>query len=276
MGSIVSNSLPVSVIIPCYRCAETIERAVDSVLNQTQVPEEIILVDDFSDDGSATISALKMLKQKYQKFNIQILELEKNQGPGSARNEAWKRASKTYIAFLDADDSWHPKKLELQHSWMNGHPEVLFTAHSSIQISKISSKIKFNNSKNFYPLNVIKFLFFNCIPTRSVMLKRNVRYRFLSGKRYAEDYLLWLQILLNGHRGFYSKSILAFSYKDDFGRAGLSANLWAHQKGELLTYKTIYMQKLISTPFFIVLYLFSLIKFSKRIIVFFISKFSCH
>ena len=54
MGSIVSNSLPVSVIIPCYRCAETIERAVDSVLNQTQIPEEIILVDDFSDDGSSS------------------------------------------------------------------------------------------------------------------------------------------------------------------------------------------------------------------------------
>ena len=108
------------------------------------------------------------------------------------------------------------------------------------------------------------------------MVITRLPFRFAEGKMHSEDYLLWLQILLNGYRGFHSKTILAFSHKDNFGQAGLSANLWAHQKGELLTYKTIYMQKLISTPFLIVLYLFSLIKFSKRIIVFFISKFSCH
>ena len=152
MGSIVSSYLPVSVIIPCYRCAVTIERAVDSVLNQTQVPEEIILVDDFSDDGSATISYLKNLKQKYQKFNIQILSLEKNQGPGSARNEAWKIASQPYIAFLDADDSWYPNKLELQYSWMKSHPEVLLTAHSSMQLSNDRHQKQFNHCKNFYQL----------------------------------------------------------------------------------------------------------------------------
>ena len=262
----------VSIVIPLYNKDEWIFQTLDSVYKQTYRNWECIVINDGSTDQS-----LKQVENFISRYpgNWQNVTIA-NSGQTVARNLGIQIAKGGLIAFLDADDSWHPKKLELQYSWMNGHPEVLFTAHSSIQISKISSKIKFNNSKNFYPLNVIKFLFFNCIPTRSVMLKRNVRYRFLSGKRYAEDYLLWLQILLNGHRGFYSKSILAFSYKDDFGRAGLSANLWAHQKGELLTYKTIYMQKLISTPFFIVLYLFSLIKFSKRIIVFFISKFSCH
>jgi hypothetical protein len=108
------------------------------------------------------------------------------------------------------------------------------------------------------------------------MVKTRLSFRFTEGKKYSEDYLLWLQILLNGHQGFYSKSILAFSYKDSFGQAGLSSNLWAHQKGELLTYKTIYMQKLISFPFLIVLYVFSLIKFTKRVIVFIIKKFSSY
>ena len=267
MGSIVSSYLPVSVIIPCYRCAVTIERAVDSVLNQTQVPEEIILVDDFSDDGSATISYLKNLKQKYQKFNIQILSLEKNQGPGSARNEAWKIASQPYIAFLDADDSWHPNKLELQYSWMKSHPEVLLTAHSSIQLSNDSHQKQFNHCKNFYPLNVIKFLFFNSIPTRSVMLKREIQYRFSPGKRYAEDYLLWLSIALDRHPIYFLGLPLSYSYKNEFGDSGLSSHMWQMEMGELNNYFLLFKTNKMSFFLFFTCSAYSLIKYIRRSLV---------
>jgi len=267
MGSIVSSYLPVSVIIPCYRCAVTIERAVDSVLNQTQVPEEIILVDDFSDDGSATISYLKNLKQKYQKFNIQILSLEKNQGPGSARNEAWKIASQPYIAFLDADDSWYPNKLELQYSWMKSHPEVLLTAHSSIQLSNDSHQKQFNHCKNFYPLNIIKLLFFNCIPTRSVMLKREIQYRFSPGKRYAEDYLLWLSIALDRHPIYFLGLPLSYSYKNEFGDSGLSSHMWQMEMGELNNYFLLFKTNKMSFFLFFTCSAYSLIKYIRRSLV---------
>jgi len=267
MGSIVSSYLPVSVIIPCYRCAVTIERAVDSVLNQTQVPEEIILVDDFSDDGSATISYLKNLKQKYQKFNIQILSLEKNQGPGSARNEAWKIASQPYIAFLDADDSWHPNKLELQYSWMKSHPEVLLTAHSSIQLFNDSHQKQFNHCKNFYPLNIIKLLFFNCIPTRSVMLKREIQYRFSPGKRYAEDYLLWLSIALDRHPIYFLGLPLSYSYKNEFGDSGLSSHMWQMEMGELNNYFLLFKTNKMSFFLFFTCSAYSLIKYIRRSLV---------
>jgi len=267
MGSIVSSYLPVSVIIPCYRCAVTIERAVDSVLNQTQVPEEIILVDDFSDDGSATISYLKNLKQKYQKFNIQILSLEKNQGPGSARNEAWKIASQPYIAFLDADDSWYPNKLELQYSWMKSHPEVLLTAHSSIQLFNDSHQKQFNHCKNFYPLNIIKLLFFNCIPTRSVMLKREIQYRFSPGKRYAEDYLLWLSIALDKHPIYFLGLPLSYSYKNEFGDSGLSSHMWQMEMGELNNYFLLFKTNKMSFFLFFTCSAYSLIKYIRRSLV---------
>lgn len=267
MGSIVSSYLPVSVIIPCYRCAVTIERAVDSVLNQTQVPEEIILVDDFSDDGSATISYLKNLKQKYQKFNIQILSLEKNQGPGSARNEAWKIASQPYIAFLDADDSWYPNKLELQYSWMKSHPEVLLTAHSSTQLFNDSHQKQFNHCKNFYPLNVIKLLFFNCIPTRSVMLKREIQYRFSPGKRYAEDYLLWLSIALDKHPIYFLGLPLSYSHKNEFGDSGLSSHMWQMEVGELNNYFLLFKTNKMSFFLFFTCSAYSLIKYIRRSLV---------
>lgn len=267
MGSIVSSYLPVSVIIPCYRCAVTIERAVDSVLNQTQVPEEIILVDDFSDDGSATISYLKNLKQKYQKFNIQVLSLEKNQGPGSARNEAWKIASQPYIAFLDADDSWYPNKLELQYSWMKSHPEVLLTAHSSTQLFNDSHQKQFNHCKNFYPLNAIKLLFFNCIPTRSVMLKREIQYRFSPGKRYAEDYLLWLSIALDKHPIYFLGLPLSYSYKNEFGDSGLSSHMWQMEVGELNNYFLLFKTNKMSFFLFFTCSAYSLIKYIRRSLV---------
>jgi glycosyltransferase involved in cell wall biosynthesis len=266
MGRTVSDYLPVSVIIPCYRCAVTIERAVDSILNQTQLPEEIILVDDFSDDALITISYLKNLKQKYQKFNIQILSLESNQGAGSARNEAWKIASQPYIAFLDADDSWHPNKLELQYSWMKSHPEVLLTAHSSIQLSNDSHQKKFNHSKKFYQLNVIKFLFFNCIPTRSVMLKREIQYKFFPGKRYAEDYLLWLSIALDRNPIYFLGLPLSYSYKNEFGDAGLTSHLSKSHSGLVDTYQQLLKDQRILWPTYIVLIAFVNVKYLRRLL----------
>ncbi len=262
-----SLSVPVSVVIPCYRCVATIERAVDSAVSQTHLPEEIILVDDFSDDGLSTISSLKKLKQKHKKFNIKILELEKNQGPGSARNEGWKVASQPYIAFLDADDSWHPKKLELQYSWMKSHPEVLLTAHGSIQASDSTHQKVLNSPVSFYPINVVKFLFFNCIPTRSVMLKRDINYRFLSAKRYAEDYLLWLSIVLDNNPIYFSSLPLSYSYKNEFGDAGLTAHLSKAHAGLVDTYQQLLKDRRILWPTCIVLIAFAYVKYLRRLLV---------
>ncbi len=262
-----SLSVPVSVVIPCYRCVATIERAVDSVVSQTHVPEEIILVDDFSDDGLSTISSLKKVKQKHKKFNIQILALEKNQGPGSARNEAWKVASQPYIAFLDADDSWHPNKLEIQYSWMKGHPDVLLTAHDSIQASDSTHQKVVNPLESFYPINVVKFLFFNCIPTRSVMLKRDINYRFLPGKRYAEDYLLWLSIALDNSPIYFSNLPLSFSYKNEFGDAGLTAHLSKAHVGLVDTYQQLLKDRRILWSTCVILVAFAYVKYLRRLLV---------
>ena len=262
-----SLSVPVSVVIPCYRCVTTIERAVDSVVSQTHVPEEIILVDDFSDDGLSTINSLKKLKQKHKKFNIKILELKNNQGPGSARNVAWNVASQPYIAFLDADDSWHPNKLELQYSWMKAHPEVFLTAHRSMQISNSTHRKTLNCILSFHPINVVKFLFFNCIPTRSVMLKKDINYRFLSGKRYAEDYLLWLSIALDMHPIYFLNLPLSYSHKNEFGDAGLTADLSKAHAGLVDTYQQLFKDRRILWLTSIILIAFAYVKYLRRLII---------
>ncbi len=100
----------VSVIIPVYNGERFLAEAIQSVLDQTLPPDEIIVVDDGSTDGTAAIvcslAGASTLPIRY--FH------QENQGPAVARNRAIALTSAKLIAFLDADDLWHPEKLERQ------------------------------------------------------------------------------------------------------------------------------------------------------------------
>ena len=126
---------PVSVIIPCYRCADTIKRAVHSVCSQTLLPQEIIMIDDGSDDAGTTLAAMVQLKSASGNTPIRIFSLEKNAGPAEARNVGWEASTQCYLAFLDADDAWHPGKLEAQCGWMQLHPNVALCGHISQKLA---------------------------------------------------------------------------------------------------------------------------------------------
>jgi glycosyltransferase involved in cell wall biosynthesis len=96
----------ISVVIPVYNRADVIGRAVDSALNQTVKPEEVIVVDDGSTDN------LTGILRKYGD-RVQYISQD-NKGPSAARNRGIKAAGGDYIAFLDSDDAWLPDKLEKQ------------------------------------------------------------------------------------------------------------------------------------------------------------------
>ena len=110
-----TEKVSVSVIIPCYQCTSTIQRAVDSVAQQSLLPREVILVDDASDDE--TLEMLYSIQKSYGSNWVKVLSLKTNGGPSLARNAAWELVDSSYVAFLDADDSWHPQKIEIQFSW---------------------------------------------------------------------------------------------------------------------------------------------------------------
>lgn len=100
----------VTAVIPTFNRAQFIERAICSVLSQSYKPDEIIIVDDGSDDETAKIvSEIKTSSKE----NIQYL-FQKNGGPSSARNAGIEMATSDYIAFLDSDDLWQKRKLETQ------------------------------------------------------------------------------------------------------------------------------------------------------------------
>jgi glycosyltransferase involved in cell wall biosynthesis len=258
----------VTVVIPCFRCAETITRAVSSVAAQTIPVVEVILVEDCSGDG--TLDALYALQAQYQQGWIKVLSMPDNRGPGSARNVGWAAASQKYIAFLDADDAWHPNKIEIQYVWMEAHPSVPLTAHAC-HMSSISTLMASNefcrDAPIFSAISVGQLLLSNRLPTRSVMLRRDLPQRFAEGKRQSEDYLLWCEIALNGHDCYRSELKLAYLFKPEFGEAGLSGNLWKMFIGELDTYKRLSDAGFLKRVTLYALFCWSIAKYFRRIAI---------
>ena len=103
----------VSIIIPTYNRADVIERALNSVISQTYKNFEVIIVDDGSKDNTEEV-VNNFIKKLKNKFKIQYIRLPKNYGANFARNYGIKLSEGDLIAFLDSDDIWLPKKLELQ------------------------------------------------------------------------------------------------------------------------------------------------------------------
>ena len=104
----------VSIITPCFNCAEFIGQMIESVMVQTYHNWELLLIDDCSTDGTEKIIA------PYLEMDSRILyhRNEKNSGAAVSRNWALRHARGRWIAFLDGDDYWYPDKLKRQISFM--------------------------------------------------------------------------------------------------------------------------------------------------------------
>lgn len=260
-------SASVSVVIPCFRCSGTIERAVESVFKQTLRPYEVILVEDCS--GDQTLSKLYEIKERYPEGWIKVVALEKNGGPGTARNKGWDLSRQEYIAFLDADDSWHPQKVEIQYQWMVEHPEAVLTGHGCDfrKEGDFVGDFSFSEKREVDRVYRRRLLMSNQFPTRSVMLKKDLSYRFKDGKRYCEDYLLWLQICFFGGACYRLPQNLSFNYKEEFGVGGLSGQLWEMQKGEVDSYFEIFRMGGIRSHEVLLWVGFSFVKFLRRLLL---------
>jgi teichuronic acid biosynthesis glycosyltransferase TuaG len=257
----------VGVVIPCYQCAETIERAVNSVMAQTMRPAEMWLVDDASPDQNRTLEALHALKRRYApRVRIEVLSLASNGGPSAARNAGWSASEQSYIAFLDADDAWHPNKLELQYCWMKDHPDVALTGHPRVRPVSGQFDVPLPTEWSAHPINSWCLLLSNPLSTSSILLRRELAFRFEPTKRRSEDFLLWAQIVLDGHLAWRLELPLAYVFKEAYGEAGLSSELWKMELGELDTYTRLVYQRRLNPLILFGIVPFSLFKFGRRLL----------
>lgn len=108
------EALLVSVIMPVFNAEATLARSIESVLGQKFANLELIAVDDCSSDGSSQILAQASARDA----RVRVLRQPFNAGVAAARNAGIGVAKGTHMAFLDSDDRWHPRKLELQLAQM--------------------------------------------------------------------------------------------------------------------------------------------------------------
>lgn len=256
---------PVSVIIPCYNGKDTIERAIKSVYDQTWRPAELIVVDDGSD--KETVEFLRELKRKYGDW-MKLIELGKNSGgPSIPRNVGWDNATQPYVAFLDHDDAWHPRKIEIQLNFMLQNPEIAMSGHRvMLQNSSLTSDILSDN----FAFDIISgnlILFSNLIPSSSVILKRNLPCRFDGRFKFCDDYHLWIRLVKSRFKVVLINLILAFWFRPFYSPGGASSKLWAMEKEEISVYIDLGKQGYIPKLYLPFLIPFSFLKFLRRMIV---------
>lgn len=262
--------LPVSVVIPCFRCADVVERAVASVLAQTRPPAEIILVDDAS--GDETLAALLELAARDPRRSIRVLAATINGGPSTARNLGWDAATQEFVAFLDADDAWHPRKLEIQHAAMARDDGLALTGHVKLRPGAIACEAAIANAADPAPVGKRALLASNFLPASSLMLRRRLAVRFAPEKRFSEDYLLVLELVLAGERAGFLVAPLARAFKPPYGHSGLSEKLWRMEAGELDTYLRLHRGGRIAALELLWLVPWSLLRFLRRCVIVFLGR----
>lgn len=116
----------ISVIIPAYNAEQWLGRAVLSCLTQTLPPSEVIIVDDASTDKTLAVAAALATAHP----EVRVLRQAANSGPAAARNRGVAQSRGELVAFLDADDEWHPTKLQKQVAALRLQPAagLVFTA----------------------------------------------------------------------------------------------------------------------------------------------------
>ena len=193
----------ICVIIPVYNRDEFIRRSIESVLKQTLPASQIIVVDDGSSDVTPKVL------QKYSN-SIDIITT-KNKGVSHARNLGITHSKAKWITFLDSDDEWHERKLELQYSFHQKNPQILFshTLEKWVKNGKIIKQKKHHKKPKGWCFG--ENISFCKIAPSSVMIAREVLERvgcFDESLSVCEDFDLWLRVLKNYELGLIEKELV--------------------------------------------------------------------
>lgn len=179
----------ISVVIPSYNRRHTLERALQSVFEQTSAVDEVLLVDDGSTDGSS-----EMVGQHFPE--VRIIS-QPNLGVSAARNRGIVAADFEWIALLDSDDSWLPQKIEEIRRTRQQHPDFILYHSDEIWIRR---GVRVN------PMNKHRksggWIFENCLPRCAISPSASVIHKstleslgmFDETLPACEDYDLWLRL----------------------------------------------------------------------------------
>ena len=246
------NSL-VSIVTPSYNSKPFIKETIDSVLSQTYQNWEMIIVDDSSEDDS--VAYIENLIKNEDR--ITLITLNKNNGAAMARNRALEVAKGRYIAFLDSDDVWLPKKLEVQLEVMQSKKiAISFTSYSTIDE---------NSNENDHiiyaveSLTLVQYLKNTIIGFSTSMIDRELikeEIKFLD-IRIRQDTNLWITLLKNGYKAYGINQVFV---KYRIHSNSISANKVKAAKGVWNLYFHIHQFGLIKSLYYFSFYAFNAIR----------------
>lgn len=196
----------VSIIIPSHNSAKTIQNSIDSILNQTYPHWEAIIIDDCSTDDSVNFIETAFKNEE----RIKVIKRSWNAGPAVTRNRGISEAKGRFIAFLDADDSWHPSKLEEQVNFMlTNNLELSYTSYEVIDMRGKVLGVRTPPTELTYS-DVLKSNQIGCLTAMYDVEKLGKLFMPNIAKR--QDMGLWLKILKNGivARGLVDKPLARY------------------------------------------------------------------
>lgn len=190
----------VSVIIPTYNRSHVLADALQSVREQSYQDFEVIIVDDHSDDNEATKQLVLSLRDERFKY----VYLKSNKGPSGVRNAALPLCTGKLISFLDSDDLWRSRKLEVHTAILQNNPDVAMVYSDEYVLSetgRVSEKPVHMDRNSPLPSGYIAREFFedSFIGVMTVTLRRSVFEEmggFDESMLYNEDDDLWFRIML--------------------------------------------------------------------------------
>lgn len=200
----------VSVVIPTYNYGKYLPDAIESVLSQTFKNYELIIVDDGSTDNT------KEVVRPYLKNTRIRYHYQENTGQSSAKNVGIKLARGDFIAFLDADDSWLPDKLELQMKLFQANPALGVVYSRRLFIAEDGNDIYHEQPKKLYAGNVLypMFMYGNHFLCSSTSVVRKECFAkvglFDQALEASEDFDLWLRIAIHYPFDFVDKPLIKF------------------------------------------------------------------
>ncbi|MEL1263996.1 glycosyltransferase family 2 protein [Pseudoxanthomonas putridarboris] len=218
----------VSVVMPAYNAAETLEASMQSVLGQSHADVELLVVDDGSRDRSREIVEEVSRRDR----RVTGIALTANGGVSTARNTGIEAASGEYVAFLDSDDRWHPDKLRIQLEAMRGAgAQVGYTAYQRVDgDDRVLSTVHPPASVDYAGM-----LKGNCIGNLTGLYARALgEVRFPRAGH--EDYVFWLRVVRLAGKAVCTDPLDPLAYY--LVRPGsLSANKWRAARWQWRIYR---------------------------------------
>ena len=253
----------VAVVCPTYNSAAYINRTLDTLLSQKELPEEII----FSDDGSQdkTVEIIEKNRFKFTQAGVELIILQNlHEGPGAARNHGISETSQQWIAFLDADDTWKPDKLKRIKELVKDDHEVNCLLHWEEYIRADGSVTILEHGKNYDEnLQIPKQLYRNnFLSTSAVVCNRSLLKEvggFDASLPNGQDYDLWLKmspmmkiIIIPDILGNYIEEATSITARPYYKRIRAEILiLWRHrEKGTMLLFLRKLIRILLSKQWF--------------------------